>query len=191
MRARTVAMVLAPLVLATFVLAQQPRPQTRQLQRAPAQRQLAKKNVTVVDLRTGRCSAVEALVRWRHPVRGIIFPAVHLCRDSYTGMAFLLDRMAETGETVSALAGRLPRYHRRLGTLEYEHGRLGSVMQALERNLPGAAADRSDGLKLTWPSRWVHIRASNTEPLLRLAAEARSEEELNLLYGSVLRLLGR
>lgn len=52
MRARTVAMVLAPLVLATFVLAQQPRPQTRQLQRAPVQRQLAKKTVTVVDLRT-------------------------------------------------------------------------------------------------------------------------------------------
>ena len=38
---------------------------------------------------------------------GVIFPAVHLCRDSYTGMAFLLDRMAETGETISTLAGRL------------------------------------------------------------------------------------
>ncbi len=135
--------------------------------------------------------ATDAVIGGEGSNGGIIFPAVHLCRDSYTGMAFLLDRMAETGETVSALAGRLPRYHRRLGTLEYEHGRLGSVMQALERNLPGAAADRSDGLKLTWPSRWVHIRASNTEPLLRLAAEARSEEELNLLYGSVLRLLGR
>src|SRR5207247_10874541 len=59
---------------------------------------------------------------------GIIFPAVHLCRDSYTGMAFLLDRMAETGERISTLASRLPRYFRRLGKVSFEHGRLDGLM---------------------------------------------------------------
>jgi phosphomannomutase len=120
---------------------------------------------------------------------GIIFPAVHLCRDSFTGMAFLLERMAETGDTVSALAARLPRYHRRFGTLSYEHGKLGTLMQAFESSFRDAIANRSDGLKMTWPGRWVHVRASNTEPLLRLAVEARSEQELEDLYGQVLRLL--
>ncbi len=120
---------------------------------------------------------------------GIIFPAVHLCRDSYTGMAFLLDRMAETGQPVSALAARLPRYHRKFGTVVYEHGRLGSLMQAFETDFSDATADRSDGLKLMWPGKWIHVRASNTEPLLRLAAEARSEEELEGLYHRVMRLL--
>ncbi len=52
MRVRSLSMVLVPLVLATFAVARQPKPQTRQLQRAPVQRQLAKKNVTVVDIRT-------------------------------------------------------------------------------------------------------------------------------------------
>ena len=120
---------------------------------------------------------------------GIIFPAVHLCRDSYTGMAFLLDRMAQSGSTISELRGALPRYERRLGTVAYQHGRLGSLMQALETEFPGARTDRSDGLKLSIPSGWIHVRASNTEPLLRLAVEARTRNQVDELYARVLRLL--
>ncbi len=121
----------------------------------------------------------------------MIFPAVHLCRDSYTGMAFLLDRMAETGETISTLAGRLPRYFRKLGKVSFEHGRLGGLMQELETQFPNAETDRSDGLKLMLPGGWIHVRASNTEPLLRVAVEARSAQEVEDLYGTVLRLFGK
>jgi phosphomannomutase len=121
---------------------------------------------------------------------GVIFPAVHLCRDSYTGMAFLLARMADTGMTTSALAARLPRYHRKFGKLAFEHGRLGLMMQALEDSFPDAARDRSDGLKLMLPEGWIHVRASNTEPLLRLAAEAKSAPGVEDLYSRVLSLLG-
>ncbi len=120
---------------------------------------------------------------------GIIFPAVHLCRDSYTGMAFLLDRMSETGQTVSQLAGELPRYFRKLGKVGYQHGKLGSLMQALEEAFPDVQTDRSDGLKLMLPGAWIHVRSSNTEPLLRLAVEARSQTEVDEVYGNVLRLL--
>ncbi|MBI1789425.1 MAG: phosphoglucosamine mutase [Acidobacteria bacterium] len=129
--------------------------------------------------------AVGAVIGGEGSNGGIIFPAVHLCRDSYTGMAFLLDRMAETGEPVSALAGRLPRYFRRLGQVAYEHGRLGPLMQALEESFPQARLDRTDGLKLTLPEGWIHVRASNTEPLLRLAAEAGAEDALERLYARV------
>jgi phosphomannomutase len=122
---------------------------------------------------------------------GVIFPAVHLCRDSYTGMAFLLDRVAETGETISTLAGRLPRYFRRLGKVSFEHGRLGGLMQELETQFPSAETDRSDGLKLMLPGGWIQVRASNTEPLLRVAVEARSPQEVEELYGTVLRLFGK
>jgi len=132
--------------------------------------------------------AVNAVIGGEGANGGIIFPAVHLCRDSYTGMAFLLERMAETGETVAALAGRLPRFHRKSGQVAYEHGRLGPLMQALEESFPEAKTDRSDGLKLILPGAWIHVRASNTEPLLRMAAEARSEVEVEELYGRVLGL---
>jgi phosphomannomutase len=105
-------------------------------------------------------------------------------------MAFLLERMAETGETISALAARLPRFCRKFGKVAYEHGRLGPLMQALEESFPGAEADRSDGLKLILPGAWIHVRASNTEPLLRMAAEARTEAEVEALYARVLSLFG-
>jgi phosphomannomutase len=132
--------------------------------------------------------AVHAAIGGEGSNGGIIFPAVHLCRDSYTGMAFLLDRMAESGDPVSALAARLPRFYRKLGTVAYEHGRLGTLMQALDEAFPDVETDRSDGLKLLFARGWIHVRASNTEPLLRLAAEARSEAEVEELYGRVLRL---
>ncbi len=120
---------------------------------------------------------------------GIIFPAVHYCRDSYTGMAFLLEMMAQTGKTVSQLVDELPRYFRKLGKVTFGHGRLGNLMQALEENFPDATTDRSDGLKLSWADAWIHVRASNTEPLLRLAAEAKSLNRMEDLYGQVTRLL--
>jgi phosphomannomutase len=119
---------------------------------------------------------------------GVIFPAVHLCRDSYTAMAFLLDRMVRTGRCVSELHADLPRYFRRLGSIAYEHGRLGPLMQALEDCFPDAIKDRSDGLKLTTPNGWIHVRASNTEPILRLGAEAKSEQRLDELYSAVERI---
>src|SRR5882724_601973 len=104
-------------------------------------------------------------------------------------MAFLLGRMTETGLSVSELAGALPRYFRKLGKVDYVHGRLGTLMQALEESFPGARSDRSDGLKLAMADGWIHVRASNTEPLLRLAAEARSQAQVDELYGRVERLL--
>ena len=117
---------------------------------------------------------------------GIIFPLVHYCRDSYTGMAFVLDRMAESGLRISELAAGLPCFHRRSGKLPFEHGRLGGMMQAVEAAFPGAQTDRSDGLKLSWPDRWIHLRASNTEPLVRLAVESKSAEQAEAIYATVL-----
>ncbi len=136
-----------------------------------------------------RMQAVGAAIGGEGSNGGVIFPAVHLCRDSYTGMAFLLERMAVTGEPISALAARLPRYYRKLGTVRLGRGALGPLMQALEQRFPGAAADRSDGLKLMLDGKWIHVRPSNTEPLLRLAAEAKSRPEVEELYGTVGELL--
>ena len=63
-------------------------------------------------------------------------------------------------------------------------------MQSLETRFPAAELDRSDGLKLLLPEGWIHVRASNTEPLLRVAAEARSAQEADRLFKEVLGLFG-
>jgi phosphomannomutase len=134
--------------------------------------------------------AVNAVIGGEGANGGIIFPAVHLCRDSYTGMAFLLDCMAETGCTMSRLAEQLPKYWRKLGKTGFAHGRLGPLMQALEDRFQGARLDRSDGLKLMLDDAWIHVRASNTEPILRIAAEGRTEERVESLYRETMSLLG-
>jgi phosphomannomutase len=133
--------------------------------------------------------AVNAAIGGEGSSGGIIFPAVHLCRDSYSGMALFLNRMAATGLTMSQLAARLPRYYRKIGKVAYEHGRLGTLMLQLEESFPDAQMDKTDGLKLIWPDRWVHVRSSNTEPLLRFATEAKSEETMEKLYQQVEELL--
>jgi phosphomannomutase len=134
---------------------------------------------------------VKAVIGGEGANGGIIFPAVHLCRDSYTGMALVLDRMAETGLAVSRLVESLPRFVRRHARAAFEHGRLGGVMLALEGAFPEATRDRTDGLKLKLPEGWIHVRASNTEPLLRVAVEARSAQGADSLLAATLGLLGQ
>lgn len=133
--------------------------------------------------------AVRATIGGEGANGGIIFPALHYCRDSYTGMAFLLDRLAKTGLTTSELQAQLPRYFRKLGKVAYGHGRLGPILQALDEKFAAAIKDRTDGLKLIFPDGWIHVRASNTEPLLRLGAEAKSQQRLDELYDEVLRVV--
>ncbi len=133
-----------------------------------------------------RMRAVKAVIGGEGANGGIIFPAVQYCRDSYTGMAFVLDRLAATGQPLSALAAKLPRYFRHSGKVLFEHGRLGPMMRSVQAAFPDAASvDRTDGLKLIWPDRSVHVRASNTEPLVRMTVEAWDEEICQELYEKV------
>jgi phosphomannomutase len=133
--------------------------------------------------------AANAVVGGEGSNGGLILPAVHHCRDSYTAMALLLDRMTSTGLTISALAAQLPRYYRRMGKVVFAHGKLGPMMQALEALYPQAQLDRSDGLKVAIDGAWVHVRASNTEPLLRLAVEAKSAGQLESVYSAATQVL--
>jgi len=132
-----------------------------------------------------RMQAAKAVIGGEGANGGIIFPAVQYCRDSYNGMAFLLDLMASTGLKVTGLAARMPQYHRRSGNVRYQHGRLATLLQAVEAAFPDAAQDRADGLKLTWPQGWIHVRSSNTEPILRFTVESESEAEADSVFRRV------
>jgi len=138
-----------------------------------------------------RMRAAGAVIGGEGTNGGIIFPAVHYCRDSYMGMAFMLDRMAETGKKLSELVATHAPYYRRIDKFTFEHGRLGPIMQELETMFAGAQVDRTDGLKLSGKDSWLHVRSSNTEPVLRLAAEARSPERLEEIYVKAERVVNK
>jgi phosphomannomutase len=107
---------------------------------------------------------------------GVIDPRVGFVRDSFVAMALVLDLLAETGETLSRLVDGLPRFamvkHQYPLTGPGGFEAVAALWDAISAVYPTAAADRRDGLRLDWPDRWVHVRASNTEPIVRVIAEA-------------------
>jgi phosphomannomutase len=108
---------------------------------------------------------------------GPIDPRVGLVRDSFVGMAQLLDAMADRNAKISQLADELPRYWIVKTKITLDSSRVPAALDALQQRFPEAAADRLDGLRLDWPGRWLLVRPSNTEPIVRAIAEARSEPE--------------
>jgi phosphomannomutase len=120
---------------------------------------------------------------------GVIDPRVGWVRDPFIGMGLILNRMADTGRTLSELAAELPAYVIVKEKFAAERDRLPGLFAALERRWPEAAADRRDGLRLDWADRWVQLRPSNTEPVVRVIAEAPRAEEAERLCREVGALL--
>jgi phosphomannomutase len=103
---------------------------------------------------------------------GVIDPRVGWVRDPYIGMGLVLQLLAESGKTLSQLVAELPSYTIVKDKYSVAPERLQALSAALERRWPDAAPNRLDGLRLDWPDRWVHVRPSNTEPIVRVIAEA-------------------
>lgn len=108
---------------------------------------------------------------------GPIDPRVGLVRDSFVGMAQILDAMAEREAPIGQLADELPRYHIVKTKIALDPGQVPAALASLEKQFADAKPDRLDGLRLDWPDRWLLVRPSNTEPIVRAVAEAVSAAE--------------
>ena len=108
---------------------------------------------------------------------GPIDPQVGFVRDSFVGMAWILHAMTMRDLSVSQLADELPRYEICKMKQEVAGDRIPAALAALEQHFSDARGDRMDGLRLDWPGKWLLIRASNTEPIVRIIAEATSTAE--------------
>jgi phosphomannomutase len=106
---------------------------------------------------------------------GVILPEVHLGRDAPIGAALLLQLLVEEGRPLSTIVASLPRYVIVKDKLPRPNASLDAVYGALRKAFPDASADTQDGLRLAWPDRWVHVRPSGTEPIVRVIAEAPDE----------------
>jgi phosphomannomutase len=116
---------------------------------------------------------------------GVIDPRLGGVRDPFIGMGLILNLMAETGKKLSELVAELPAYSIVKEKYTVESSRLPALFAQLEKRWPEAALNQMDGLRLDWKDRWVHVRPSNTEPIVRVIAEAPREEDAKRLCGEV------
>jgi phosphomannomutase len=103
---------------------------------------------------------------------GPIDPKVGLVRDSFVGMAQVLAAMAARQRPLAELADELPRYEIVKTKIDLSADKVASAVDALTARFGDAQADRMDGLRLDWSDRWLLVRPSNTEPIVRAIAEA-------------------
>jgi phosphomannomutase len=106
---------------------------------------------------------------------GVIEPKIGYVRDSFVGMAYVLAGLSAGRRSLADWADSLPSYFIVKDKLECPRDQAEAACLALEKHYPDAAATAGDGLRLDWPDRWVQVRASNTEPILRVIAEAPDE----------------
>jgi phosphomannomutase len=100
-----------------------------------------------------------------------MLPALHLGRDAPLAAALVLDLLASGNRTLSAWVAARPRYA--IVKAKAPRGAdLAALYQALEARFRDGTPDRQDGLRLSWPGRWLHVRPSGTEPIVRIIAEA-------------------
>jgi phosphomannomutase len=103
---------------------------------------------------------------------GPIDPRVGLIRDSFVGMAQVLDLMAATGKTISQSVDALPRMAMIKDKMTLSKDKLLSSIDQMQAQMQAESVSTEDGIRLDWADRWLLLRASNTEPIVRLIAEA-------------------
>jgi phosphomannomutase len=121
---------------------------------------------------------------------GVILPALHLGRDGPVGAALVLELLARTGKTVGELVADQPRY----SIVKAKAARgpdLAATYGALKRRFADAQPDERDGLRLAWADRWLHVRPSGTEPIVRVIAEAPARDQAERLAAEGREILER
>jgi len=122
---------------------------------------------------------------------GVIDPRVGFVRDPFIGIGLILNLLAESGKKLSEVVADLPTYHIVKDKYTLAGDRLPLINDRVQKHWPEARVNRVDGLRLDWQDRWLHIRSSNTEPIVRVIAEAPRQEDAQSLCRQVGRLIDR
>jgi phosphomannomutase len=138
---------------------------------------------SVVRTPVGQAFVSEAILEHRAVLGGegnggVAVPRVHATHDSAAAIGLLLQHLARSGGPLSAIVGALPTLVVRKLAVPVPPSLLFSVLQEFRDavgEVAGAIVDQTDGVKVVWPDGWVHVRASNTQSLVRVIAEAGDE----------------
>lgn len=117
---------------------------------------------------------------------GVIYPAAHYGRDALVGVALFLTLLAKSGKKVSELRATYPAYEIAKNKIELTPELdVDAILQAVKERYAGERITDIDGVKIDFADSWVHLRKSNTEPIIRIYSEAHTMEEADTLAESI------
>jgi phosphomannomutase len=137
----------------------------------------------VVRTPVGEANVVQAMLREKAVIGGegnggVIDPRIVPGRDSLVGMAYVLQLMTTSGKSLSQLVAEIPRYEIIKTKFDCRREDANRAVEALKREFASEKVDTQDGIRIDWDAQraWVHARPSNTEPIMRIIAEAPARE---------------
>jgi len=116
---------------------------------------------------------------------GVILREAHLGRDAMVGATLVLNRMSQSDKSISELFHALPQFQMVKDKVELQNVDGNQAMELAESIYKNASIDKTDGIKFSWSNQWIHLRKSNTEPILRIYAEAPTRDEANQLINQI------
>lgn len=145
----------------------------------------------VIRTAIGEANVVQAMKKFRAVIGGegnggIIIPKLNYGRDATVGMALMLQLMAKSDQSISQLAGELPKYSTIKETLEVKDP--SKLLVLVKKKYAGQKMDARDGVKVIFKDSWVHVRSSGTEPIVRVIAEAKDGKTAQELVNSIKKL---
>ncbi|WP_445737821.1 phosphoglucosamine mutase [Mariniflexile sp.] len=122
---------------------------------------------------------------------GIIYPESHYGRDALVGIALFLSLLADKNMSVSQLRKTYPNYFMSKKKIELTPGLdVGGILKAMENRYQNEQLTTIDGVKIDFPESWAHLRKSNTEPIIRIYTEAKSQTEADALADKFIEEIG-
>ena len=113
---------------------------------------------------------------------GVILKEVHLGRDSLVAISMILNLLSSSGKSISDEISNIPKY---LMIKDKIHIDSKIDFDSLENIFDCDEINKIDGIKFSWPNKWIHIRQSNTEPIIRIFAEASTQDEVDELINTL------
>ncbi len=120
---------------------------------------------------------------------GCVYPAINCSRDSLAGIGLILSALAEHGGTLSSLVDGLPRYHIVKEKIEVSSSQVYPMLRRIKERFSSEQLDETDGIKVVREREWIHVRPSNTEPIIRIIAEAPTLKRAQELCASVRKMV--
>lgn len=121
---------------------------------------------------------------------GIIYPASHYGRDALVGIALFLSHLAHQKKTVSELRATYPEYYIAKQKIELTPDiDVDAILVAIKEKFASEKVTDIDGVKIDFPEKWVHLRKSNTEPIIRIYSEAKSMKEAEEIGAEIISII--